>query len=128
LADAGATVTVTGRNLKSAQALATAVKAEAIPLETAAAGNFDVLVHATPLGMNPDPDACLFEGRIPAALVFDMVYNPRDTLLLRRAKDQGCEIVYGSEMLLEQAACQFQIFTGDAAPRDIMREALEHAP
>lgn len=125
LADAGANVTMTGRNLKSAQALALAVKAEAIPLASASAAKFDALVHATPVGMHPHPDACIFDGRIPAALVFDMVYNPHETLLLRRAKDQGCEIIYGSEMLLEQAACQFQIFTGVTAPREIMREALE---
>jgi 3-dehydroquinate dehydratase/shikimate dehydrogenase len=127
LADAGANVTITGRNLKSSQALATAVKAEAMPLAAASAADFDALVHATPVGMNPHPDACLFDDRIPASLVFDMVYNPRETLLLRRAKDQGCEIIYGSEMLLEQAACQFQIFTGETAPRDMMREALEQA-
>jgi 3-dehydroquinate dehydratase / shikimate dehydrogenase len=127
LADAGANVTITGRNLKSAQALATAVKAEAIPLAAASSADFDALVHATPVGMDPHPDACLFDSRIPAGLVFDMVYNPRDTLLLRRARDQGCEIICGSEMLLEQAACQFQIFTGVTAPRDIMREALEQA-
>lgn len=127
LADAGAKISITGRNLKTAQALANAVKAEAVSLAAASAQQFDVLINATPLGMDPYPDACLFESRIPAALVFDMVYNPRETLLLRRAKDQGCELIYGSEMLLEQAICQFQIFTGLTAPRDVMRQALDHA-
>jgi 3-dehydroquinate dehydratase/shikimate dehydrogenase len=127
LADAGAKVTITGRNLKSARVLAAAVKAEAIPLPTACAQHFDVLINATPSGMHPHPNACLFDGPIPAALVFDMVYNPNETLLLRRAKDQGCEVVHGSEMLLEQAVCQFQIFTGLTAPRDIMRQALDQA-
>ncbi|MGC2657661.1 MAG: shikimate dehydrogenase [Bryobacteraceae bacterium] len=127
LSDAGANITITGRNLKSAKTLAAAIKAEAISLEDAGTKTFDAMVHATPLGMDPNPEGCLLEGRIPAKLVFDMVYNPRETLLLRRAKQQGCEIVYGSEMLIEQAACQFEIFTGEAPPRDVMKTALDQA-
>ena len=54
-----------------------------------------------------------------------MVYNPHETLLLKRAKEQGCTIVHGSEMLLEQAARQFEIWTGESAPRSVMQTALE---
>ena len=54
-----------------------------------------------------------------------MVYNPRETLLLKKAKAQGCTIVHGAEMLLEQAALQFEIWTQESAPRDVMRNALE---
>jgi 3-dehydroquinate dehydratase/shikimate dehydrogenase len=55
-----------------------------------------------------------------------MVYNPRETALLRRAKAQGCQTIDGLAMFLEQAARQFEIFTGENAPRAVMeRAALE---
>jgi 3-dehydroquinate dehydratase/shikimate dehydrogenase len=54
-----------------------------------------------------------------------MVYNPCETLLLKRAKQQGCLTIQGIEMLLEQAAHQFEIWTGETAPRAVMRSALE---
>jgi 3-dehydroquinate dehydratase/shikimate dehydrogenase len=87
---------------------------------------FDVLIHATPLGMTPRSNECFFNGRIPAKLVFDMVYNPLETLLLRKAKSQGAECISGLEMFIEQAVRQFEIFTDDSAPRAVMeRAALE---
>ncbi len=125
LADAGAKVAVTGRNLKNAQALARAAGAEALSLHEAEQRHYDVLIHATSVGMAPHSEACLFADEIPAEIVFDMVYNPRETLLLRRAKQQGRTVVYGSEMFLEQAAAQFEIWTGESAPRSAMKAALE---
>jgi 3-dehydroquinate dehydratase/shikimate dehydrogenase len=125
LSDAGAGVTVTGRNLKSAQALAHVVKGQALPLKEASRNRYDALVHATPVGMLPRIEECLFSDSIPADLVFDMVYNPSETLLLKRAREQGCTVIPGVEMLLEQAAHQFEIWTGESAPRSVMRNALE---
>jgi len=125
LGDASAEITVTGRNLKKAQALAAVVKGKAVSVREAAARHFDALVHATPLGMSPHPDGCLFNDEIPADVVLDMVYNPRETLLLKRAAEQGLTVIPGIEMLLEQAAHQFEIWTGETAPRAVMREALE---
>jgi 3-dehydroquinate dehydratase/shikimate dehydrogenase len=124
LGDASAEITITGRNMKKAQALASAVKGEAITLREAGARHFDALVHATPLGMLPNTETCLFNDAIPADIVLDMVYNPRETLLLKRAAQQGIITIPGIEMLLEQAAHQFEIWTGDTAPRAVMREAL----
>jgi shikimate 5-dehydrogenase len=110
--------------MKKAQALAAAVKGEAITVREAAARHFDALVHATPLGMLPHTESCLFNDAIPADIVFDMVYNPHETLLLKRAAQQGLTVIPGVEMLLEQAAHQFEIWTGDTAPRAVMRAAL----
>ncbi len=124
LSDASAHITITGRNLKKAQALAATVKGEAITVREASLRHFDVLVHATPLGMLPNPETCLFNDAIPAEVVFDMVYNPRETLLLKRAAEQGLAVIPGIEMLLEQAAHQFEIWTGETAPRAVMRDAL----
>ncbi|MBV9679927.1 MAG: shikimate dehydrogenase, partial [Acidobacteriaceae bacterium] len=124
LADAGARVTITGRNLQSAATLARAIRAETVSTESAAAGHFDAMIHATPVGMSPNTNESLFPGRVPADIVFDMVYNPHETALLKQAKAQGCQIIYGVEMLLEQAAHQFEIWTGESAPLSAMRGAL----
>ncbi len=126
LKDAGASVTLTGRDVARGALLAKAINAKCIPLAQAQSSDFDVLVHATPLGMHPNTSGCLFADRIPAALVFDMVYNPRETALLKCAKAQGCEAIAGTEMFLEQAAAQFEIWTGDTAPRAVMQQVLEN--
>lgn len=125
LEETGAKVSITGRNLTGAQALARVAKGEAVTFAEAQKRSYDALVHATPAGMSPDVEGCLFHGRIPARIVMDMVYNPHETVLLRRAKEQGCEVIYGSEMLIEQAARQFEIWTGEAMSRATMQKALE---
>ncbi len=125
LHDARARITVTGRNPALAQSLARVVNGEALSLKQAQSQSFDILIHATPVGMVPNTSESLFPDEIPAKLVFDMVYNPLETVLLKHAKAQGCEVVTGVEMLLEQAASQFELWTGEHAPRDIMRGALE---
>jgi len=127
LAAAGTKLAVTGRNLDRVRALASICGAEALSREQAAARGFDALVHATPLGMSPNTERCFFDGRIPSKLVFDMVYTPMETALLRRAKDQGAEVIRGIEMFLEQAARQFEIFTGERPPRAVMQQAAMEA-
>lgn len=126
LYDARANVTITGRNVAQAAALARVVKGESITLQQALTRQFDVLVHATPVGMLPNVNESLFPDHVPAGIVLDMVYNPHETLLLKQAKSQGCIVIPGAEMLLEQAASQFEIWTGETAPREVMRAALEH--
>ena len=123
LATAGAKLAITGRNIDRVRVLAKATGAELISRAQAEARMFDVAVHATPLGMSPKLDQCFFDKTIPAKLVFDMVYNPLETALLKRAKAQGCETISGLEMFLEQAARQFEIFTGETAPRSVMEKA-----
>jgi 3-dehydroquinate dehydratase / shikimate dehydrogenase len=125
LHDARANVTITGRNAAKTQALARVVNGEALTLRQAQSREFDILIHSTPVGMTPNVDECLFQDRIPGKIVLDMVYSPHETLLLKRAKAQGCKIVPGAEMLLEQAVSQFEIWTGESAPREVMRSALE---
>jgi 3-dehydroquinate dehydratase / shikimate dehydrogenase len=125
LRDAGAVVTITGRDLRRASALAKVVNATTISLAQASDGAYDALVHATPVGMHPKTGDCLFPDSIPADVVFDMIYNPHETLLLKRAKEQGCEVIYGADMFLEQAARQFEIWSGESAPRLVMQKALE---
>ena len=86
-----------------------------------------VLIHCTPMGMSPNVQGT----SVPAPLlhagltVMDIVYNPRETRLLREAKAAGCRTIPGLEMFLHQAAAQFELWTNQAAPTDVMRAVLE---
>jgi 3-dehydroquinate dehydratase/shikimate dehydrogenase len=124
LADRGADVTVAARNHAKAAALAEAAGVSATPWEGLEAQSFDALVQATPVGMHPDVEGNLFPGRVPADLVFDMVYNPLETALLRQAKQQGKQTIQGLEMFLRQAMAQFELWTGAKAPKTTMRDAV----
>jgi 3-dehydroquinate dehydratase/shikimate dehydrogenase len=127
LAAAGAKVAVTGRNADRVRALAKMCGGEALLAEQLAGRHFDVLVHATPLGMWPNVESCYFDGDVPAELVFDLVYTPRETALLKRATAQGKTVIPGLEMFIEQAVRQFQLFTGENAPRQAMERAAIEA-
>jgi 3-dehydroquinate dehydratase/shikimate dehydrogenase len=130
LADAGAKICIVGRNADRVRALAKICSAEALVREQLDGRYFDAVVHATPLGMLPNVNECFFNGSIPGDVVFDMVYNPLETELLKRARQQGKKTVPGVDMFIEQAVRQFEIWTGESAPRPAMlkaaAEALEH--
>jgi 3-dehydroquinate dehydratase/shikimate dehydrogenase len=123
LSGAGARVAITGRNPDRVRALAKACGGEALLPEQLEKADFDVVVHATPLGMWPHEQECFFPGRIPGRIVFDLVYNPLETLLLRRAAEQGLSTIPGIEMFVEQAVRPFELFTGESAPRGVMEKA-----
>ncbi|XP_057812525.1 bifunctional 3-dehydroquinate dehydratase/shikimate dehydrogenase, chloroplastic-like isoform X2 [Salvia miltiorrhiza] len=123
----GARVVIFDIDLGRAKSLAAAVSAEALPFDDLLAFRPEkdaILANATPLGMHPH-----VERRIPVLpetlrdykLVFDAVYNPRKTRLLKEAEAAGAIVVSGVEMFLRQAAAQFSLFTGNKAPEDFMR-------
>jgi 3-dehydroquinate dehydratase/shikimate dehydrogenase len=126
LIEAGAKVSIVGRNPDRVRSLAKACGAEPLMREQVESRKFDALVHATPVGMYPHQDECFFPDKIPGEVVFDMVYNPLETRLIRCAAEQGRTVIPGIQMFLEQAAQQFEIWTGESAPRAVMeRAALE---
>ena len=127
LMESGAKLSIVGRNPDRVRSLAKACGAEPLLREQAQARKFDALVHATPLGMYPQVDGCFFKDSIPAELVFDMVYNPLETALVRRANEQGLTVISGLQMFLEQAARQYEIWTGSSAPRTVMEKAALEA-
>jgi 3-dehydroquinate dehydratase/shikimate dehydrogenase len=127
LVDAGAKVTIVGRNPDRVRALAKVCGAEPLLRDQLDSRHFDAVVHATPIGMFPHVNECFFRDKIPADLVFDMVYNPLETVLVHRAREQSLEIVPGIQMFLEQAAAQFEIWTGETAPRPTMEKAAFEA-
>lgn len=88
-----------------------------------------ILINATSVGMQPDIE----KSPVPAGVlgrfqvVMDIVYAPLQTRLLREAEAAGCTTVNGLEMLLHQGVAQFELWTGEAAPVDVMRRALNDA-
>ena len=124
LKEKGAQVTLSGRNPQRVRALAKVCEIMALNRNQVIQKKFDALVHATPVGMHPQEDQCFFEDVIPADLVFDMVYNPLETLLLKKARSQGKSVIQGLEMFLEQAAAQSEIWTGQTAPRGTMKHTV----
>jgi 3-dehydroquinate dehydratase/shikimate dehydrogenase len=123
LADAGSKVSLTGRNADRVRALARLVGGEPLSHEQALLRGFDVVINATPVGMWPHGDECPFVDKIPGEIVFDMVYNPLETVLIKRAKEQGKKVIPGLRMFIEQAVKQFEIWTGESAPRAAMETA-----
>jgi 3-dehydroquinate dehydratase/shikimate dehydrogenase len=89
---------------------------------------FDVIVNATSVGMAGEKQQVILEEReLNAKLVFDMVYNPLETPLLKMARSKGLAVVTGAEMFVQQGADQFQLWTGKPAPREDMWRVVAHA-
>jgi 3-dehydroquinate dehydratase / shikimate dehydrogenase len=87
-------------------------------------GSWDVLINTTPVGTWPrDGDSPLDGDELTGHLVYDLVYNPTGTALMGSARARGLRAIGGFEMLVAQAALQFEWWTGQPAPRDRMREA-----
>lgn len=93
----------------------------------AAIARAEVLLHCTPIGMTPDTGRSLVPPRFLRSEldVFDAVYNPRRTLLIAQAFEHGCRVVEGMEMFLGQAMVQFELWTGQPAPAEVMRKIIE---
>jgi shikimate dehydrogenase len=86
----------------------------------------DLLIHATPVGMHPNVNESLVppEWLDPGVTVFDVVYTPRRTRLLKNAVQVGCPVVEGLGMFVHQAAVQFRLWTGEDPPVDLMRSVV----
>jgi len=128
LRDKGAEVFILNRTPETAQKLARQSGSKTIRKEALAKTSFDVIVNATPVGMAGNKAAPLLEAKdLNAKLVFDLVYNPLETPLLRLARQQSIPIVTGVEMFVQQGARQFEIFTGKPAPEEEMLRVVLHA-
>jgi shikimate dehydrogenase len=123
----GATATIFNRSREKGEALAAELGADFKPLSEFAAERCDILVNTTPVGMSPQgQDTPLLGEKLqPGLVVMDIVYNPLKTRLLREAEAAGCETIDGLSMFVHQGARQFELWTGLAAPVDIMRMAVE---
>jgi 3-dehydroquinate dehydratase/shikimate dehydrogenase len=128
LKDKGAEIFVLNRTAEAAQKLARQAKVKTFKRDQLAKTNFDVIINATPSGMHGVKPASLLEPKeINARLVFDLVYNPIDTPLIRMAREKGIPVVTGVEMFVHQGARQFEIWTGKPAPEEEMLRVVVHA-
>lgn len=125
----GATITIASRTMPRAERLANAFEAKAIDWEARHRGPCDVIVNCTPIGMHPNVDESPIQKTFlkPNMLVFDTVYNPESTLLIKDARSRNCATVTGVEMFVRQAMLQFFLFTRQEAPAELMREVLKRA-
>ena len=120
----GAEVFILNRTPATAQALAKESDSKTVKRSELPKMNFDMIFNATPVGMGADKQTPLEENELNALWVFDSVYNPIETQLMKLAQSKGCGTISGAEMFVHQAARQFEIWTGKPAPIDNIRQVL----
>jgi 3-dehydroquinate dehydratase / shikimate dehydrogenase len=120
LKERGCEVYVLNRSLAVAKKLAHQARARIMKRPDLKKLAFDVIINATPVGMGNTRETPLQDKEINARYVFDMVYDPAETRLLKLAKERGAQVIPGIEMFVHQAARQFEIWTGKPAPFDEM--------
>jgi 3-dehydroquinate dehydratase/shikimate dehydrogenase len=129
LADCGCKITIYNRTAQKATALAAEFGADALPFDQRIRDDTRVIINCTSIGMWPHVGDSPRGGAsiLPEArdlAVFDTVYNPIETRLLREAREQGHKTIDGVAMFVRQAAAQFERWTGQAAPTDLMRQIV----
>jgi 3-dehydroquinate dehydratase/shikimate dehydrogenase len=128
LVEQGAEVFVVNRTHEKAVALARKAHAKSLKQDQLAKNKFDALINTTPCGMaGIKPMLPIKESELNASLVFDMVYNPLITPLLKLAHGRGLAVISGLEMFVQQGARQFEIWTGKPAPEAEMMRVVELA-
>ena len=134
LAHYGATVVVYNRTRERADALAAEFNGHdgrvvAASMDKLCDSCCHVFINTTSVGMHPNVDETPLGDRppkfSPETVVFDTIYNPMKTKLLKQAESAGAKTIGGVEMFVRQAAAQFQAWTGQNAPEDVMRRVVE---
>ncbi|MEZ6140669.1 MAG: shikimate dehydrogenase [Zavarzinella sp.] len=120
---------ITSRTYSNSQQLANEVQGKAVEWHLRHSFACDVVINCTPVGMHPNLDESPVHSSYlkPGMVVFDTIYNPENTLLIKDARNRGCQIITGVEMFVRQAAMQFQKFTNIDVPLDDMRECFRRA-
>jgi len=125
LTDAAAKITIYNRTVSKAQSLAEEFGCHFAGLEDIEKLDAEIVINCTSIGMYPKVDASPIPAKCirSSMVVFDTVYNPLETLLLKHAKQAGAKVVGGAEMFINQAAEQFKLFTHKDCPMQILRQA-----
>jgi 3-dehydroquinate dehydratase/shikimate dehydrogenase len=124
----GAHVTITNRHDERATSLAEEVGCRMVTWSQRATVIADVIINCTPVGMHPHVDDTPLPPSAfprPGIVVFDTVYHPENTMLLKLAREREAKVVTGVDMFLRQAALQFKLYTGHDAPVDLMAATLK---
>ena len=126
IARAGGVLVITSRTSARSKALSEELKCRSITWENRGAEYADILINCTPVGMFPKMDETPFQDHWlrEGMIVFDTIYTPENTLLIKQAKDRGCTTITGVEMFIRQAAAQFELFTGKSASLEELRDSL----
>ncbi len=128
LKERGADVYILNRTPGPAQTLAKQAKAKAINRTMLKKMEFDVIINATPVGMEGNRDPLpISEQEFKARYFFEMVYAPAETKLVKLAREKGMHVILGSEMFVQQGARQFEIWSGKPAPIIEMQRVVEYA-
>ena len=118
-------VTVFNRSVEKAQNLAKDFGCEFGRIENLEmVKNYDIIINASSVGMNEDKSPIEKEWIHEGQIIFDIVYSPMETQLIKDAKEKGAEVIYGYEMLLYQGVEQFKMYTKYEAPVREMEKAL----
>jgi 3-dehydroquinate dehydratase/shikimate dehydrogenase len=120
LKERGSEVFILNRSAVPAQKLARRAHARTIKRADLKKLSFDVIINATPVGMGNGKESPLNENEINARYLFEMIYDPPETRLMKLAQARGAQVIPGIEMFVHQAARQFEIWTGKPAPWDDM--------
>ncbi|MHC4641315.1 MAG: shikimate dehydrogenase [Planctomycetota bacterium] len=126
LSDIGAGIKIYNRTVKKAEKLAAEFNCDFAPLDDLPNLEAKLLINCTSIGMHPNIDATPFpqEGLKEDMVVFDTVYNPAETLLLKQAKEAGAKTVDGISMFVNQGLAQFKLFTNTDGNAELMRETV----
>ena len=125
LAHCGAEIVIYNRTVARGESLAEEFSCRSAGLDALKRLDAEIVINCTPVGMSPNVDASPLRRIAPCVkVVFDTIYNPIETRLLREAGQAGCEVVSGLDMFLNQAVAQFEIWIREAAPRDVMRKVV----
>ena len=128
IADAGGNVVIVNRTKEAAADLAKAVdcRYETVDKLEQTIKGADVVINATSVGMAPTENESLVKKEFLSSeiVVMDLVSHPKETKLLREAKERGCKIVYGDRMLFWQGVLKFELYTGVEPPIKVMEEAI----
>ena len=128
LKERGADVHVFNRTPGPAQNLAKKARAKAVNKMQLRKMAFDVIINATPVGMEGNRDPLpISEQEFNAKYFFEMVYAPAETKMVKIARDKGMHVILGSEMFVQQGARQFEIWSGKPAPVQEMQRVVEYA-
>jgi 3-dehydroquinate dehydratase/shikimate dehydrogenase len=128
LKERSAEVWVMNRTAEKGQKLARQAHAHYVSHPQLKKLEFDVIINATPVGTNSSrPQSPIEESELRTRYLFEMIYNPAETKLVKMARAKGIQVISGTEMFVHQGARQFEIWTGKPAPTEDMHRAVLHA-
>jgi shikimate dehydrogenase len=124
-------ITIVNRTMENANKLAEFAKkiggnADTVSIQEAnkLIADYKFIINSTSIGMRNEPSPISTENISKDSIVYDIVYQPINTDLIKKSKENGATIIYGYEMLLSQAACSFEIWHKMEAPYDVMKKTL----